>query len=81
MRVCVSTFAAAIALLFLGTYLARAQEFPMSDRQKASIERKKADEKANDDAYEATIKRLHGAKPKTVDPWASVRPPSTGSGN
>jgi hypothetical protein len=62
------------------TQASYAQEnFPMSSRQKAEIERKKADEKANDEAYKAAMKRTPDVKQKT-DPWASLRTPSANGG-
>jgi hypothetical protein len=54
-----------------------AQPFPESERQKAQEEREKADKKANDEAYKATMKRLPNSD-KKVDPWGAVRAPSAG---
>jgi hypothetical protein len=62
------------------TFASHAQEeFPMSARQKAEIDRKKAEEKANDEAYKAMMKRTHDAGDKKVDPWAVVRTPPADS--
>jgi hypothetical protein len=49
---------------------------PQSSRQKAQEERKKADEKANDEAYKALMKRLPNSDRK-VDSWGGMRAPST----
>jgi len=81
MGLVIRTVAAAIAVSFFVTPIARAQQLPMSDRQKAEIAQQKAAAKATDDAYEAAMKRSHGIKPKTVDPWANLRAPSSGGGN
>ena len=79
MNVLVRTFAAAFMVCFLAAHAARAQELPMSDRQKAEIARQKAYEKATDQAYEAAMKRSHDIRPKApVDPWANVRAPAAG---
>jgi hypothetical protein len=78
----VRIFAAAFMGCCLATHTARAQELPMSDRQKAQIEQHKAFEKATDQAYQAAMKRSRDVKPKApVDPWANVRAPSAGGGN
>jgi hypothetical protein len=82
MNIPVRTFAAAVMGCCLAALPARAQELPMSDRQKAEIAQHKAFEKATDQAYEAAMKRTHDIKPKApADPWASVRAPSTSGGN
>jgi hypothetical protein len=52
-----------------------AQPFPESDRQKAAEARKKADEKATDEAYKAMMKNTPNAN-KKVDPWGSLRAPA-----
>jgi len=82
MGVLIKTFAAPLVISALLTQASYAQgEFPMSDRQKAAIERKKAEEKANDEAYKAMIKRGQGQDAKQkADPWANVRPPPAGGG-
>jgi hypothetical protein len=49
-----------------------AQPFPESSRQKRQEERKKDEEKANDEAYKAMIKRTPSSD-KKVDPWGGVR--------
>ena len=72
-------FAASVVLLALLTQTSYAQPFPESERQKAQEERKKADEKANDEAYKATMKRLPNSD-KKVDPWGGVRAPSPSPG-
>jgi len=80
MSVLVRTFAAPLVISALLTQASYAQEeFPMSDRQKAEIARKKAEEKANDEAYKAMLKHTQQVKPK-ADPWANVRPPPAGGG-
>ena len=44
-----------------------------SSRQKAEEERKKADEKANDEAYKALMKRTPNGNNKKIDPWGGLR--------
>jgi hypothetical protein len=61
-----------MVLLALLTQPSYAQPFPESERQKAQEERKKEDQKANDEAYKATMKRLPDSN-KKVDPWGGVR--------
>jgi len=81
MSVLLRKFAAPLVISALLTQASYAQEvFPMSDRQKAAIERKKAEEKANDEAYKAMLKRNQGQEVKQkADPWANVRtPPASG---
>jgi len=53
---------------------------PLTEDEKAAIERHKQDEKADDEAYKSTIKRLPDATQK-VDPWGGVRPAPTVTGN
>lgn len=48
---------------------------PLTEDEKAEIARHKRDEKANDEAYKSTIKRLPNATQK-VDPWGGIRPPA-----
>jgi hypothetical protein len=80
MSVLVRTFAAAFVVSAALTHAAPAQEFPMSERQKAEIARQKAFEKSTDEAYQAAMKRSHDAKQKAADPWGNVRaPPTTGT--
>jgi hypothetical protein len=74
----IRTLAAALVMSALLTPASHAQEnFPKSDRQKGEEARKKAEEKANDEAYKATIKRT-GNVHQTVDPWGNLRAPSAG---
>jgi hypothetical protein len=55
------------------TQVSHAQEnFPESERQKAETAKKRAEEKANDEAYKATLKRAPVANQK-VDPWGNLR--------
>jgi hypothetical protein len=61
-----------LVLLALLTQASYAQSLPESPRQKAQEERKKADEKANDEAYKAMIKRTPDSD-KKVDPWGRLR--------
>jgi hypothetical protein len=61
-----------VVLLALLTQASYAQSLPESPRQKAQEERKKADEKANDEAYKAMIKRTPHSD-KKVDPWGGLR--------
>ncbi len=80
MSVVIKAFAAALMLSALLTQASYAQEeLPMSDRQKAEIARKKAEEKANDEAYKAMLKNTQEAKPK-ADPWGNLRAPPAGGG-
>jgi hypothetical protein len=51
-------FAVSVVLLALLTLQSYAQSLPESPRQKAEEARKKADEKATDEAYKALIKRM-----------------------
>jgi hypothetical protein len=48
---------------------------PPDEDARAEAARKKADEKANDEAYKATMKRLPDSSQK-VDPWGNIRTPS-----
>jgi len=48
---------------------------PLTEDEKAEIAKKKADEKANDEAYRSTLKRLPDAHQR-VDPWGAIRTPS-----
>ena len=68
-------FAVSVVFLVLLTQPSYAQSLPKSPRQKAEEARKKADEKANDEAYKALIKRTPDAS-KKGDPWGSLRPSS-----
>ena len=71
---------AALAILALLAANCYAQNRPVqpSELQKADAAKKKADERATDEAYKATIKRTPDA-PK-LDPWGLVRTPPTTSG-
>jgi hypothetical protein len=81
----VRKFAASLvlsALLILSASLTQssyAQPFPESERQKAEEARKKADEKATDEAYKALMKHTPDAN-KKVDPWGGLRTPSATPG-
>jgi ribosomal protein L9 len=77
MRHLARSFAAALLIAALLTPASDAQPFPESERQKAEEARKKADEKATDEAYKATLKHKQDVK-KTVDPWGNLRTPSPG---
>jgi hypothetical protein len=66
-----------VAFFMLLTLPSYAQQFPESSRQKTQEERKKQDEKANDEAYKAWIKRTPDSN-KKVDPWGDIRAPSAG---
>lgn len=66
-------FAVSVVLLALLTQLSYAQPFPKSSRQKAEEERKKADEKASDEAYKALMKRTPSGNNKKIDPWGGLR--------
>jgi hypothetical protein len=65
-------FAVSVLVLAMLTQPFNAQALPESSRQKAQEERKKADEKANDEAYKALMERLPDSD-KKVDPWGGVR--------
>ena len=65
-------FAAWSVLLALLSQQSYAQALPRSARQKAEEERKKEEQKANDEAYKAMIKRTPSSD-KKVDPWGSLR--------
>jgi hypothetical protein len=71
------TLAVASAIFALLIPLCHAQPFPESSRQKIQKEQKKANDKATDEAYKAYMKRTPNAD-KKVDPWGSMRAPSTG---
>jgi hypothetical protein len=68
----VKKFAAFVLVAALLTQPSYGQALPESPRQKAQEERKKADEKANDEAYKAMIKRTPDSD-KKVDPWGGLR--------
>jgi hypothetical protein len=70
-------FAASLAILVLLPPTSHAQQFPESSRQKNQEEQKKASDKATEEAYKAYIKRTPDSD-KKVDPWGSLRAPSTG---
>jgi hypothetical protein len=72
-------FAVSVVLLALLAQPSYAQQFPESNRQKTQEERKKADEKATDEAYKGLMKRLPDSN-KKVDPWGGLRPPSATPG-
>ena len=77
MRQLARSFAGSLLMAALLTPAVHAQPFPESDRQKAEEARKRADEKATDEAYKAEMKRTKNVK-KTVDPWANMRGSSAG---
>jgi ribosomal protein L9 len=64
-------FAASLLMAALPAPAVHAQDLPESDRQKAEEARKKAEVKANDEAYKETLKRTGVSK--TFDPWGNVR--------
>jgi multidrug efflux pump subunit AcrB len=68
----VRSLAASLLVAVLLTPASHAQPFPESDRQKAEEARKKAEEKATDEAYKATLKHTQDVK-KSVDPWGNLR--------
>jgi hypothetical protein len=74
----VRSLAASLLIAALLTSASHAQPFPESERQKAEEARKKADEKATDEAYKAMQKRAQDVK-KTVDPWGNLRSTPPGS--
>jgi hypothetical protein len=68
-------FTAAAIILTMLTYASYAQTLPPSDSQKAEMEKKKAEEKANEEAYKSTIKRMPDPDQK-ADPWGGLRAPA-----
>jgi hypothetical protein len=72
------SFAALLLIAASLTPASHAQPFPESERQKAEEARKKADEKAIDEAYKTTLRRTQHIK-KTVDPWGNLRTLPSGS--
>ena len=78
MRHLARSFAASLVIAALLTPASHAQPFPKSGRQKAEDVRKKAEEKATDEAYKATLKHTQVVK-KTLDPWGNLRAPPVGS--
>lgn len=77
MRHLARSFAASLLIAALLTPPSHAQPFPESGRQKAEETNRKAEEKATDEAYKATLKRTQNVK-KTVDPWGNFRTPPSG---
>jgi hypothetical protein len=72
-------FTAAAMISAMLTQACYAQTPPPSDSQKAEMAKKKAEQKANDEAYRAAIKRMPDSNQK-VDPWGDLRAPAA-SGN
>jgi hypothetical protein len=75
----IGRFFAAIAisaLLTQATYAQSSGPPPASDSQKASEAKRRAEEKANDEAYKDAMKRMP-APDRKVDPWGGLRTPST----
>jgi len=86
-RVCSKrTFAAAAVISTLLTQVSFAQlstpdtTTALTADEKAEIARQKAEEKANDEAYKSTLKRLPDAARQKTDPWGGMRTPSASSG-
>ena len=77
-RVLVAISALLIQASFAQGLLPDMQELPESSRQKAAEERKKAEEKAADDAYRSMMKQVKPTKSpdKKFDPWGGLRAPS-----
>jgi hypothetical protein len=67
--------AAAAIISALLTQAGYGQAPPPSDSQKAEMAKKKAEQKANEEAYRATIKRMPDSNQK-VDPWGDLRAPA-----
>jgi len=72
MRHLARPLAASLFFAALLTTAGHAQPFPESERQKADEARKKAEQKGNEDAYEAAQKRTKDIK-KPFDPWGNLR--------
>jgi hypothetical protein len=70
--------AIAVVLSAVLTQPSHAQQFPESERQKAAEARKKADEKATDEAYKSVMK--HTSTTEKLDPWGGLRTPSANPG-
>ena len=68
-------FAAAAMISAMLTQASYAQTPPPSDSQKAEMAKKKAQQKANEEAYQATIKRMPDSNQK-ADPWGGLRTPA-----
>jgi hypothetical protein len=68
-------FTAAAIISALLTQACYAQAPPPSESQKAEMAKKKAEQKANEEAYRATIKRMPDSDQK-VDPWGDMRAPA-----
>ena len=50
-------------------------QVPESSSQKAEEAKQRAEQKATDDAYKATLKRFPASN-KPVDPWGGIRTPA-----
>jgi hypothetical protein len=79
------TFAATAVISTLLTQVSFAQldtpaSTPLTADERAEIVRKEREEKANDEAYKSTLKRLPDAARQKTDPWGGVRTPSANSG-
>jgi hypothetical protein len=76
----IGRFAASIAISALLTQTSYAQHAsgapPASDSQRAAEAKHKAEEKANDEAYRESMKRIP-VPDRKVDPWGGLRTPST----
>jgi len=72
--------ALSVVLLALLTQPSYAQPFPESGRQKAEEARKKADEKATNDAYKSLMKRMPNTNKQVDDPWGGIRTPPANPG-
>lgn len=70
---------ASLLIAALLTSASQAQPFPESDHQKAEEARKKADDKATDEAYKNILKHTQDVK-KIIDPWGNVRTSPASSG-
>ena len=69
-------FSAAAIILTALTDASYAQTPPPSDSQKAEMAKKKAAEKANEEAYKATLSRMPDSGQKS-DPWGGLRAPGS----
>jgi hypothetical protein len=79
MNYLVRTITAAAMISGMLTPASYGQRAPPSDSQKAEMAKKNAERKANDEAYQATIKRMPDSDQK-VDPWGGLRaPPANGN--
>jgi hypothetical protein len=78
----IATFAAAAALTLVATVPASSQTFgtgiPLNQEDTTKTPEQVAKQKATEDAYKATLRKLPDAKP--ADPWGNMRSVDTSAG-